>query len=95
MSVTRINEFRAIDGRQDELRLALTNLLPSIRASEGCLSVHLLQSESDPTRVVVVEVWRDHSTHQAAARAIPQTSLHKVMPLLATLPLGGYYSEYS
>lgn len=93
MSVTLINEFRAAEGRSDDLRGALSALLPKIRVGQGCESVHLLENETDPTRFVVIEVWRDRESHRVAASDLPAASLQRIMVLLAEMPSGNYYVE--
>lgn len=91
MSVVRIDEFRALESRQDELRSALADILDAIRSSVGCASVQVFQSDAEPERVVVVEEWHDQEAHQAAMAAISRAALHRVMALLAEMPIGGYF----
>ena len=93
MSVIRIDEFRAIDNRQDELRRALADILNFVRSSDGCDLVQLFQSETEPERVVVIERWRDHEAHQKAMSSIRAAALHRVMSLLSEMPAGAYYTE--
>lgn len=95
MSVTRIDEFRAIAGRGEDLRDALAQVLPERRQREGCLSLSLLEHETDPTRFVVIEVWRDRASHEAAAADMPPASGRRIMTLLAEMPSGGYYREHN
>lgn len=93
MGVVRINEFRSIEGRHEDLRRALSALLAIIRASAGCTSVRLLESENEPEHMVIVEEWRDRDSHRTAAASIEPDAMHRVMVLLAELPTGGYYIE--
>ena len=95
MSVVRIDEFRAIENRHDDLRSALAEILIVIRGAAGCQSVQIFQSETEPERVVIVEEWQDRAAHQAALASVAPTSLHRVMALLAEVPLGGYFSALS
>lgn len=95
MSVMRIDEFRANDGRADELRAALDAIIPLIRGADGCVSVAVYCSIAEPERILIFEEWRDRTAHEAALSAIPPSSLHKVMALLAELPSGGYFAAHA
>lgn len=95
MNVMRIDEFRAMENRQDELRAALGEILPIIRGADGCVSVAVYQSITEPERMLIFEEWRDRAAHEAALAAIPPASLHKVMVLLAELPSGGYFVAHT
>jgi hypothetical protein len=46
MSITRINEFRAKDGKDDALRTFLTRLIPTIAVIPGCQSCQLLHYDN-------------------------------------------------
>jgi len=93
MRVTRINEFRAKEGKADALRTFLTPVIPMIASSTGCLSCQLLQSHENPTRFVVLEVWDSIDSHQAAVRNIPAEAFAEVMELLDGTPVGEYYRQ--
>jgi quinol monooxygenase YgiN len=95
VSVTRIDDFRAIAGRGEELRESLAELLPERRARDGCLSISLLEHETDPARYMVIEVWRDRASHEAAAAEMPPAARRRIMTLLAEMPTGGYYREHN
>ena len=64
-----------------------------MRASEGCLSCQLFESESDPQKFVVIEAWCSRDAHQAAASRISGDALRRAMTLVADLPRAGYYVE--
>lgn len=91
MSVTRINEFRAIEGSSDMLRDQIVLLVPVIESSEGCLSCQLLQSHKDKNHFVVIEVWNDVHAHQASLKNIRPEVYHEVKKYLAVPPTGEYY----
>lgn len=93
MSVIRIDEFRAAEGRHDELRRALADILTFVSGTDGCESVQIFQSESEPERIVVVERWREHEAHQKAMSSIRPAALHRVMSFLSEMPGGAYYTE--
>ncbi len=93
--VTRINEFRALPDRREELRVALASVLAEMRRADGCISCRLLESESDPFRFVVFEVWRDRPAHEDAVSRIPREAMLRTMTLLAEVPHGDYFVERS
>ncbi|MBI3344436.1 MAG: antibiotic biosynthesis monooxygenase [Gammaproteobacteria bacterium] len=91
MSITRINEFHAKDGRADDLRKFLTSVIPAIESSAGCQSCQLLQSLDDPTRLVVVETWESVEAHQTAVKSIPPNNFAEIMKMLAETPKSAYF----
>ena len=91
MSITRINEFQAREGQGNTLRDLISAFVPMIASSDGCQSCQLLQSQEDPTRIVVIEIWDSTEAHQAAMTNIPPDALKEAMMLLASPPKGGYY----
>jgi len=93
MSVTRINDFRAKEGKVDELRGFLEKVIPSIASSPGCLSCKLLQSRDDPARFVILEVWGSIESHKAALKDIPPDAFATVMDRLDGRPSGEYFNE--
>ena len=93
MSVTRINDFRAKEGKADALRALLTQVIPSIASSRGCVSCKLLQSQDNPGRLVVLEVWDSVESHKAAVKDIPPDAFATVMELLDGRPSGEYFEE--
>ena len=95
MSVTRINDFRAKEGKADALGTFLGQVIPSIASSKGCLSCKLLQSQGSPSRFVVLEVWDSVESHKAAVKDIPPEMLVTVMELLDGRPSGEYFHDQS
>lgn len=91
MSITRINTFEALEEHIGELQQFLTALLPVIRASAGCQSCQLLQNETVPARMVIIEVWDSIEAHQESLRHVPHGHIDRVKLLLAAPPSGGYY----
>ncbi len=91
MSITRINTFRALDDKADALKKFLTALLPSIRASSGCQSCQLLQDQTIPARMVIIEVWDSIDAHHQSLQHVPRESIEEVKTMLASPPVGGYY----
>jgi len=93
MSVTRINDFRAKEGKAEALRALLGQVIPSIASSSGCVSCKLLQSQDNPARFVVLEVWDSIGSHRAAVKDIPPEMFMSVMELLDGRPSGEYFNE--
>ena len=93
MTITRINEFKAKAGQGEALRSHLNAFVATIEASAGCQACQLLQSESDPTRIVVIEVWDSIEAHQAAVKNIPPDAIEQAMKLLDGTPKGEYFHQ--
>jgi quinol monooxygenase YgiN len=91
MSVSRIGKFQAKEELINEIREFLISIMPGIRSSEGCESVQLYQSQDDPSKFMMIEVWDSVEAHQASVRNISAEELGKIRPLLATSPSGSYY----
>ena len=91
MSVSRIGEVQAREGLVDELKEFLLSIMPGIKSSEGCDSVQLYQSQEDPSRFMMIEVWDSVESHQASVKNIPSEKLGEIQPLLASSPSGSYY----
>lgn len=91
MRVARIGEVQAKEGMIDQLREFLLSIMPGIKSSQGCESVQLYQSQDDPSKFMMVEVWDSVDSHQASVKNIPPEKLGEIRPLLATSPSGSYY----
>ena len=93
MSISRIGEVQAKEGFTEELREFLISIMPGIKSAQGCETVHLYQSENDPTKFIMIEVWDSVESHQASVKNIPPEKLGEIRPLLATSPSGSYYKR--
>jgi quinol monooxygenase YgiN len=91
MSIFRIGETQAKPDSIEELREFLMSIMPGIKASPGCESVQLYQSQADPTKFTMIEVWESMESHQASVKEIPPELLAKIRPLLAAAPSGSYF----
>lgn len=91
MSISRIGEVRAKDELIEELRDFLMSIMPMIKSSEGCEAVQLYQSQDDPTKFIMIEIWDSLESHQASVKNIPSEKLGEIRPLLASSPSGSYY----
>jgi quinol monooxygenase YgiN len=92
MSVTRLNHFRAHEGREGALRESLLSILPSIRGAAGSISCRLLRDVEEPTRFVVVEVWESVEAHRASLADFKPEDFAEVMKLFAAPPSGSYFT---
>jgi quinol monooxygenase YgiN len=95
MSIARIGETQAKPETIDALRDFLLSIMPGIKSSQGCESVTLYQSQDDPTKFTMIEVWDRMESHKASVKNIPPEMLAEIRPLLATAPSGSYYNFVS
>ena len=92
MSVARIGEMQAKQETVEDLREFLISIMPGIKSSQGCESVALYQSQDDPTRFTIIEVWDSVESHKASVKNIPSELLAEIRPLLASTPSGKYFA---
>ena len=92
MSITRIGEVQAKEGSTEDLRDFLLSILPMIKSSEGCEAIQLYQSQEDPSKFMMIEVWDSTESHQASVKNIPSEKLGEIRPLLADSPSGSYFN---
>lgn len=92
MSITRIGEFQAKPETLEEMRDFLISIMPGIKSSRGCESVQLYQSQDDPTKFTVIEVWASTESHQASVKNIRPAKLAEIRPLLVSAPSGQYFT---
>lgn len=91
MSIARIGETQAKPESIKALREFLLSIMPGIRGTEGCASVTLYQSQENPTRFIMIEIWDSVESHKAAVREIPADDIARVRAMLASAPSGSYY----
>jgi len=77
----------------NELREFLASIMPMIKSSEGCEVCELFQSQDDPAKFLMIEVWDSVESHQASAKNIPPEKLGEIRPLLGSTPSGSYYTS--
>jgi len=92
MSIARIGETQAKPESVEALRDFLISIMPGIKSSQGCESVTLYQSQDDPTKLTMIEVWNSIESHRASVKNIPPEMLAEIRPLLASPPSGSYYN---
>jgi len=91
MSVVRVGEFRAAEGRADALAAFLASIRPIILGSEGAVSCEILRDRADPGRFLVIEHWQTTEAHQASVKNIPPEMFKTAMALFAEPPKGSYF----
>lgn len=91
MSVARIGETQAKPETIEALHDFLISIMPGIKSAQGCESVTLYQSQEDPTKFTMIEIWDSIQSHQASVKNIPPDMLAEIRPLLASAPGGSYY----
>jgi len=57
MACQVILEFRIKDGCHDELKAQFRQFLPDTRAFDGCISIYLVQDQTDPAQMLIIEMW--------------------------------------
>ena len=93
MKITRVNEFRAKEGKRDALLSQLRMSIPRIKVSKGCLSCRVLQHQEESNRLIIIEEWTNEEAHEAAVKAIPLSVLQETMTLVTEPPYGENYQE--
>jgi quinol monooxygenase YgiN len=91
MGVFRIGEFQAKPELTEDIREFLLSILTLIKSSAGCESVQLFQSQNDPSKFLMLEVWDRVESHQASVKNIPPEKLGEIQPILAISPSGSYF----
>ena len=92
MTIARIGETQAKPKTIEALRDFLISIMPEIKSSPGCEVVTLYQSQDDPTKFTMIEIWDDLESHRASVKNIPPEKLTEIRPLLASAPSGAYYN---
>ncbi len=93
MSITRINQFKAAEGKETELFEFLKSLTPYITSSAGCLSYEVLQNSDEPSAFVIIEKWDAIDSHKKSVENFPQEDMLAAMPLFGDAPSGNYYKN--
>ena len=88
---TRINYFKAADGKAEELYQFLLSLTDYIEGSDGCESYQVLRKNDDEHSIVVIEKWQSLTHHQQSVADFPKEEMQASMSLFAEPPRGNYY----
>jgi quinol monooxygenase YgiN len=93
MTIARLYQMIAADGKEQALLDALIALERVVRPLEGCLGVELLRDTRQANKFLFVERWRTVEAHKAAGPSLPRASFGPVMAALAQPPESSY-QEY-
>ena len=93
MSVARIGEFRAAEGKGDALADFLASIKAIILGSEGAISCDVFRDQADPVRFFVIEHWQTAEAHQASVKNIPPDMFKSAMALFGDAPKGSYFES--
>lgn len=91
MSISRISQFEAREGRAPELRELLVSVVETIKPAPGCRTCQLLRNTQEAGRFVIYELWDDESAQRAAANTVPPGLMQKIVALLVGTPRSAYY----
>lgn len=93
MSITRINEFTAREGRADALAAYLESIVPLIESADDCLYCHLLRGFDNPSRFLIIETWESIAAHQLSVQGIDRKEFLRAMESLAQTPQAEYFQS--
>ena len=93
MSIVRINEFQAADGKAGELFAFLRSLIPYISSSKGCVSCEVLRAQEAADSFIVIEKWQSIEAHTASIENFPKDEMQAAMPLFGAAPKGRFYHD--
>ncbi|WP_213815530.1 putative quinol monooxygenase [Glaciihabitans sp. dw_435] len=89
MTITALLDLTLTPESLEEAPAIIDQVLTQTRAFEGCLGLEVLQDETDPTRVMVIERWDSPESDAAyrAWRATPEgtSSLGSILAAAPTL----------
>jgi quinol monooxygenase YgiN len=86
-TVRLVATMKAREGRSDELRTVLEELVDASRAEPGCLQYVLLENVDAPGEYIFIEEWRDDAALAAHAGSEHFTGASgKLKELLAARP---------
>jgi quinol monooxygenase YgiN len=94
MTITRINQFEARQGQEEELFKFLQSVIVIIEQCAGCRSCQLLRSVDNPACLAIIEAWDSIEAHQNAAKAIPPEKMQQARELFGKPPSGMYYQAF-
>jgi heme oxygenase (mycobilin-producing) len=93
MGWTRVNEFVASEGCEEELTTALTEVTEYLRNQAGCEGAQLLISDEDEARLLVIERWASKEAHHQALVRFPKEKMAAARQWIAKPPHGEFFVE--
>jgi quinol monooxygenase YgiN len=92
MRITRINQFEAKQGLEEELFKFLQSMIYIVEKAPGCLSCRLLRDTANTGHLAIIEEWESIEAHQNAAKDIPPDKMAQARTLFARPASGTYYT---
>jgi quinol monooxygenase YgiN len=68
VQVVCVAEWRAVEGKSDELAAALQSLIEATTNEPGCIRYELNQRVDDPRWITFIEKWKDQKTFDEHCR---------------------------
>jgi quinol monooxygenase YgiN len=90
MTVLRHYTMTAVEGRADDLRVALQGLAAKVGALPQSLKVELFSDPDAPGTFVFIEHWASVADHKQAGAMLGKEAFAPVAVTLAAPPLGRY-----
>lgn len=90
MTVLRHYRMEAAEGREGDLKAALTTLAGQVVPLAGCEKVEMFADPRDPATFFFVEHWASIDDHKAGGAALGKDAFAPVMAALAQPPEGRY-----
>lgn len=91
MNIIHISEFKAAEGKAEELFDFLKSLIPYISSSEGCNSVEIMRNKDNSDCFVSIEKWESVESHKKSINNFPKEEMQAAMNLFGAPPIGNYY----
>jgi len=94
MSIARIGECRAKEGQAEEVAEFIQSVIvPGVLSSTGCQSCEAWQSDDEPTRFTIIEIWDSVEAHQNAVMQIDPADIARFREIVAEMTSAGYFSR--
>jgi len=93
MGFTRINEFVATEGCEEQLMGLLGEVVDYLQKQKGCLGAELLVAEEDDARLVIIERWDNKDAHHQALMNAPKEKMMEARQWFARPPRGEFFVQ--
>lgn len=94
MSVFRINQYQALEGKAEALEQVLRAMQELLRSAKGCRSYRISQDIGDPSLFSIFEEWDSLNEHMEASRLVSAELIEAAVPLLRGRPEGRYFQNF-
>jgi hypothetical protein len=94
MSVVRVGECRAKEGQAVSVaEFVQSVIVAGVKASPGCQDCYAWQSQDDPARFMIVELWESVEAHSNAVMQIDPADIARFREIVAEMTSSGYFDE--